>query len=396
MNFVFEAVTHGVVKVRLTGRQVKRFFRLCTVADIRIWNIECIDAEAYECCMRWNNVFKTRKMLKKTRTSIRVLSRKGLPKWLGFLRNNYGLVIVAIITIFISINANQRIWHISINGNSYLSRETIIKSIQSYDIDIGDRKCDVDCDAIEKRLRIDIDKVCWSSVYIKGTCLYVDVQEQIYNPVNLSNEHLEYSNIYASCDATVTSIITRRGTPMVKAGDEVTKGQILVKGECPILSDDETVADVLYVDADADICGRVSHDYRKSIPTKNKYKKFTGEAYKSYYIQLFDYRFDIPVFHEKYDCNVSEEKINQLRLFNDLYLPVFIGKIDNKEIIETEDEIDYVKAKDIFHKQLEDYKQILTENGAEIISENIKFQKTDSHYLTCGKIWTCELIGAKR
>ena len=51
----------------------------------------------------------------------------------------------------------------------------------------------------------------------------------------------------------MTSMITRAGTPKVKPGDEVEKGQILVSGIVDVYNDAKEVVNQRPVSADADI-----------------------------------------------------------------------------------------------------------------------------------------------
>lgn len=48
-------------------------------------------------------------------------------------------------------------------------------------------------------------------------------------------------------------MVTRQGTPLVRAGDEIKKGQELVSGIVDITDDSQEVIRYAYVQADADI-----------------------------------------------------------------------------------------------------------------------------------------------
>lgn len=59
----------------------------------------------------------------------------------------------------------------------------------------------------------------------------------------------------------VESIVTRCGTPLVKKGDEVKTGDVLVRGEIVLYNDAKEPTDSCYVQADADILVRTSIQY---------------------------------------------------------------------------------------------------------------------------------------
>ena len=61
-------------------------------------------------------------------------------------------------------------------------------------------------------------------------------------------------------------MITRAGTPKVKPGDEVEKGQILVSGIVDVYNDAKEVVNQRPVSADADIFVRVDIPYEEHLP----------------------------------------------------------------------------------------------------------------------------------
>ena len=62
-------------------------------------------------------------------------------------------------------------------------------------------------------------------------------------------------------NATIYSIVTRAGTAIVKKGDLVNKGDILVLGQNEIMDDNGEVKEILYFTADAQIWGDVIYEY---------------------------------------------------------------------------------------------------------------------------------------
>ena len=60
-------------------------------------------------------------------------------------------------------------------------------------------------------------------------------------------------NLFSTLDGVIDSMVTRQGTPLVRAGDEIKKGQELVSGIVDITDDSQEVIRYAYVQADADI-----------------------------------------------------------------------------------------------------------------------------------------------
>ena len=92
-------------------------------------------------------------------------------------------------------------------------------------------KKNVDCDRIEKDIRMEYDDIIWVSAYVHGSCLKIKVRE---NPdrkeLQTEAEAEAPMDIVAEADGIIQKIITRKGNPLVREGSEVKKGEILVSG----------------------------------------------------------------------------------------------------------------------------------------------------------------------
>ena len=274
---------YGILIIQLEGRQVKRFLKLCTCQGINVWNVKFINSSTYVCSICWNDIYKTKPCLRKTRTKLKIISKKGFPLWVRFWKRHIFLLLFIILTIYLVFSFQKYIWHIEINGNLAISDETIIKKLCQYGVETGEKKSDINSKKIEDYLRINIDEICWSSVYIKGTCLYVDVEEEHFNSASdIQRKDDLFSNIYARCDSTISTVIIRRGIGQVKKGDIVKKGDLLVSGECPIFDDNLEIKQYMKVNSDADIWGYVEFEFREEIPLYDTKLSKTGNKYRTY------------------------------------------------------------------------------------------------------------------
>lgn len=398
MIFILKQFFFGTLKIQISGSQVRRFLRLCTSQGTKIWNIKYIDDMTYTCSILWSEIYGTKSSLRKTRSKIRILQRYGFPKWIKFWKKHLILFIVILFMITGSLNLRRCVWHIEIDGNSYISDKLIMKMLDESGVAAGQKKSRIDVDEIEKYLRIKFDTICWASAHIEGTCLYINVEEEQFDPAIYEDTKVKdkCTNIYSKYDATITSIITRSGTACVKKNDEVKKGDLLVSGECPILDDNQEVTKFLYVNSDADVFGKVVYEYQKELPITENIKIKTGNNYSKYFIGIFDYNIHTPVFNKKYKNYEKEEIYHQLKIGKDFYLPIYYGQIKYKETKIKKIVYSKQEAYSILNKQFGNYLDELQENGAKILKKDIKNKKTDSHYITYGKIWTCELIGVRK
>ena len=90
------------------------------------------------------------------------------------------------------------------------------------------------------------------SAKIEGTQLVLAVKENVDGYV-IEEKADDPQNLVAKKEGTVVRIITRNGIPQVLPGDTCQAGDILVKGEIPLVNDSGETYDYSYVHADADI-----------------------------------------------------------------------------------------------------------------------------------------------
>lgn len=149
------------------------------------------------------------------------------------------------------------VWNIEICGNSTLSDDTVYRYLESEKIRVGTAKGKVDCEKLEAKIRQHFSNVIWTSVRLEGTKLTVDVKENLITQEpqeKQETETEEAQDLVADKDAVILSIVTRNGTPKVKAGDKVKKGKALVLGRIDIYNDAKEIAGYQYCKADADHC----------------------------------------------------------------------------------------------------------------------------------------------
>ena len=239
----------------------------------------------------------------------------------------------------------------------------------------GIRKSEVSCEALEEALRARFEGITWVSARLSGTRLYIHIKE---NEVPLSFPEQSHTpcDLRASSDGVITSVVVRSGLPMVKAGDTVTAGQLLVTGCIPITDDSGSVAEARYVHADADVKAVCARSEAEEIPVWHMVKPETGRRRKGLCVVLgngkngahFVWLFP-NIWKTDWKTVTSYRKA---RIFGDFYLPVHVGFIDSAEISPHEEKY----TQEQLLALADAYKNRLTENlmekGVHIIENNVK------------------------
>jgi similar to stage IV sporulation protein len=155
------------------------------------------------------------------------------------------------------------VWNIEVKGNLKVSVHEIIECLQENDVDVGLKKVQIDCSALETLLREQFHELGWVSVYFERTSLCIEVKESLYDTIeHIDTDSNRMYHLVANKDAVIHSIVTRAGTAVVKKGETVKKGEILVLGQSEIFDDNGEIKDTLQLKADAQIYGDVIYELK--------------------------------------------------------------------------------------------------------------------------------------
>ncbi len=383
----------GVVQIQLTGFSPERFFNLCSLGGIEIWNLAYKEG-TYWFCMTLPDFFKIRAYARKAKVRLRVAGKRGLPFFMEKNRKRklYGAGLVSFFVLLYTLSLF--IWDITFLGNYYYTDNTLTKFLNEQGIACGILKKRINCDDLEGILRTYFPEITWVSARVSGTRLIVQVKE---NEVLSSIEKKEEipCDIVADSAGTITYMIVRSGIPMVSVGDNVEQGQILVSGTVPITNDSEEVVGVNLVPADGDIRAQSVYSYRESFPMLHRVITDTGKIKKGLMVKAGDFtvRMLLPNKKDTLWRTVTEEC--QLKLFGDFYLPVWWGKIYSREAVSyeryyTKEEMD-AKGSEIHQNFLHN----LSEKGVHIIENNVKILEDASLCHVEGEVIAEGPIGRK-
>ena len=369
----------GFYKIKLAGYSPERFFNLCRINGIVLWDILPVQ-DYFECKIRHNDYKKIDAFLEKTRVSAVILEESGLP---FFMRKNKKRQIFfagIVVTLAFLYGMTYFVWSFSFEGNENISDDILLRFVNSLGVTYGTSKSDIDIQMLEEEMREYFDGISWVSVRILGTKLVVNVKENYVSVGVDEKQEGVRDDLYAGSSGTIVGMITRKGVPQVKVGDEVSAGQVLVVGEIPIYDNDGNIVSYDYVDSDADVTIRTQYPIHRQISRYYKHKNYTGNEYKVPYFRIGQHYFGLTVFDKQfslYDVVMQEHTNPVLEEFS---IPVYWGVRRYCEYVEIEDLYGDEEGVILLNKFLEQTMQELDEKGVQIIENNVKIE-TDSQYL---------------
>jgi similar to stage IV sporulation protein len=356
------------------SESMERFFNMCRAHEIELWSINWRDGKCI-CRMYASDFVRIKPIVKKTNTKVKVLNKKGLPFYVPFFKRYWIFFALFFTAIILLMYSHNFIWAIEYVGNVQISDDELNDFVASENIYYGIRKKNIDCDIEEKNIRDKFSNVIWTSVYFEGTKLFISLKENEKSDPVIAK--VQGSDIVASEEGTIVSILVRNGVANVKVGDTVEAGQVLVSGSVPIYNEEQEIIDYQIYDADADIYIQTIEEYNLSLDNTYSVVYYTGNNIKSHFIQLFGYEFstrNIKSFlmekrNMRYETITSK---TQIKLSHNFYLPIYFGEIYRKEYY-----IQYLTytEEDMYEKLTDDFKKIISsleEKGIKIVEKNYK------------------------
>lgn len=259
---------------------MERFVNLCHNHEIILWDVSYSKRTGklhFKIGLR--DFYRLRPISRKSKVFLVVKYRYGFPFFIQEMKKqkNFfgGIVVFLCILLFLS----TRIWGITVEGESYHTKETLLRFLDTKQIYGGMEKKSVICSDIEEMIRERYRDIGWVSVELRGTRLIVRIREiQLITKKSAK----EPASLVAQEDGIVKSIVTQRGTAKVKEGKRVKKGDILISGKIKIKGDSEEVIKTKYVRAKGKVVLERKEFYQDSLKKEYQKRIYTGRSKKIY------------------------------------------------------------------------------------------------------------------
>ena len=351
------------ITILATGTGLKRYINICHHHHIHIKNLKYSN-NTYIFEINADDYKRTKEFIKSTGIRTNIIKKQGIPFRLNQNRNRYGLILGIIIFFTGLLFLSKFIWQIDINGNIYYSDEEILDYLSYQNIRIGSATT-INNEVLETGIRSVFDQIIWVSVSVDGTKLTIDVKEDNSNPILPEND--EIRDIVATKDGVIESIFVRTGTAIVKVGDEVKKGDVLVTSKVVCKNEFGEEVKEIYTAADADIVISTSYEYNDTILRTYEEKGYTGNVMKEELVRIGNREVatDFKCNYEHYDILVEYTSQNE-------YFPVLYGyKYYREYQIISKSYTDETLTK-LLEENLANYLNILQENSIQITNKSVK------------------------
>lgn len=228
---------------------------------------------------------------------------------IGIFRH-WGIIASLPVFLLISLFLFNTVWDVRVEGCSDLLKSEILQELDKAGIRIGSTWLNIDKSGVENRILLSSDTVSWISINRRGTVAYVSIIEKKANePPEVPNG---YASIVADRDCIIEEITVKAGYPIVKVGDSVRKGDVLISGVIP-----QSLGGG-YCYAQGSIKGRYNTEVEVSGDSEIVKREYLGNSIYTFGVKIFDHK--INIFKNYGKMPTKYDIINENKEF------IFLGK----------------------------------------------------------------------
>lgn len=281
----------GWYEFKAEGLSLEKLLNQCGEKGIKLQGVRKTSARAITGQVLVSDAEKLQELAQSRGWRLTVGKAHGLIVLGKFARARIVLAVGILVFIGLVWAALSCIWFIDIQGAGPYSGE-VERILLEHDVRVGRFSFRIDEDALRQDMESQLTGIAWVGVSTNGVrltirCVQADRVETI--PTG-------QADVVAQKDGVISSITVTAGTPQVKVGDVVRRGQVLVRGEerswngavNPVRAKASVEARVWYT-AEAVVSGY----YLEAVPNGEKYER------RVLCMPFYEYAFeDLPDFKD--------------------------------------------------------------------------------------------------
>lgn len=307
----------GYVTIEIEGYFIERFMNLCNSQKIFLWNLKRPKTTIMKVNVSIKDFKKLKPIAKKTKCRVKICDKKGIPFFFHrYQKRKIFLLLFFLVMIGIWILSNF-IWNIEIIGTDKINKQEIEQLLAENDFKIGRCKFGLSTKEIIDQIRLQRDDIAWVGIEISGTNAIIKIVEADLKPDIIQED--EYCNIVAIKEGMIVKVSAQNGTPVVKEGDIVTQGSVLIGGWL-----EGKYTGTRYVHANGEVQAKVWYSEKVKIPFNQTKKELTGNEEKKYSVKINNFQINLSKRVSKFENYDTIEANKKLRLFSNFYLPIEI------------------------------------------------------------------------
>lgn len=283
----------GMVTLSVTVPFPERFVNLCAQENIDFWAMDWLDEHTLRLTARRRDKRRILEIAQTLGGEARVESSRGLPEFLGRFRTRCAFVLGLSFALCGVLFFSRFILTVEVTGNEQVPTSVILTQLRLLGVRPGVYGPALDRKQLAQEALVELPELSFMALNLHGTRLEVIVREAVQAPDRVDVE--ENIDLVAEADGLVLKVEPELGDSLVKAGDTVAQGDILISGtvtmEPPLYSDQPTR--YFQTHARGRVWARTWRTLTASIPLTAQGKDYTGREQSCWSLTIFGRRIEI-------------------------------------------------------------------------------------------------------
>ncbi|MBR5546497.1 MAG: sporulation protein YqfD [Clostridia bacterium] len=301
-------------RFRLSGLNLERFLNLMKQRGIPLVKVHRTESRTLVCECYSADLPAVRALTEEKGWKLEHAAPCGLSAAAHKMKKRPGIPLGIAAMLVCVMVCSRFVWRVEVQGAGAYKAD-LVSFLQESGYHAGVRRTSVDASALENALLRRYPQIAWFHVYVANVTLVVEVSEGVPMP-ELPPE--EPGDLVAERNGIIHSIRVYAGTPAVKAGDVVQKGDVLIRGFERGRDELQTA-----VRADGVVLARCWDSFTVTMPLYEVNSTETGREHTSV-------RIETPWFHwppgENEPAYLASNRLIETRPVGGVYFPVFLQK----------------------------------------------------------------------
>jgi len=377
----------GYVIIIVEGFFIEKFINICARRRIHLWDVRIQRERRVTARVSISGFRLIRPVARKTGCRVRLLKKRGLPFVFSKYRRRKAFFAGAVLFVVLINVLASFVWSIEITGNEKLDTVFLENVLAANGIKTGALKYRIDTRRAVDRMMLEIDRLSWISINIKGTKVKVQVREREDIP-EIVPRHIP-CDIIARKDGIIRQVIAKEGIEAVAEGDTVKKGQVLISGRVPVKGEEQ----YRLVHAMGTVRARTWYEDEAPVMFTRTETLRTGRVIRDHSLVLFSKELDLVRRKVGFSEYVTDEVRKKLTIGDDLVFPFEWVTVNYYEVATMEAHISEEDARETAAREAYEKALGRVPEEAEIVKENVYFTEQDGK-LTARAVLECiENIG---
>ena len=269
--------TKGSVTVRVRGSSIERFLNASARAGVRLHAVRRTDPAELTCALSVADFRRLRPYMRRTGCRIHLTGRRGAPFVAARFWKRRVLVAGAGLLAGLWLVLGNFLWVIDLRIDPGLPREAVVARLHELGVYTGAPIWAIDETWARNMLINSFEEVGFATVARRGNAARVEVRARATDPE--MRDEKAHTGVAAARAGVVTGLEVTGGEAVVKIGDAVEKGDLLISAL--VHPRTETAAPYLSHGMGR-VTARTWYDFAAAAPASQPQKRYTGKTRTQY------------------------------------------------------------------------------------------------------------------